>query len=51
MSFIPDSSQPEQGKSPMSDVCKNGDTDIGFNCLKLNDKGKDAHVFSYIIVC
>ncbi|NP_001028580.1 RNA-binding protein 44 isoform X1 [Mus musculus] len=38
MSFIPDSSQPEQGKSPMSDVCKNGDTDIGFNCLKLNDK-------------
>ncbi|XP_021055015.1 RNA-binding protein 44 [Mus pahari] len=38
MSFIPDNSHPKQDKSPMNNDFKNGDINIDFNHLKLNDK-------------
>lgn len=44
MSFVSDNSHPKQDELPMNDGFKNGDTNIDFTQLKLDDKGKDENV-------
>lgn len=44
MSFVSDNSHPKQDESPMNDGFKNGDINIDFTQLKLDDKGKDENV-------
>lgn len=44
MSLLPDSSHPKQDTSPKEDGLKNGDVDIDFSQLKLDDKGQYKNV-------
>lgn len=44
MSFVADNNHPKQDESPVNDGFKNGDINIDFTQLKLDDKGKDENV-------
>lgn len=51
MSFVSVNSHLKQDKSPMNAVFKNGDINIDFTQLNLDDKGKDEDRFVCVCVC